>query len=72
MARTFCCDWSFGYYGFRYSVLLLDNDHATGSDEEICNKIIANAKLDDWKLGKSQVINDDVTIGQSYFTTACL
>ena len=53
-------------------MLLLDNDCTTCNDEEVSHKIIANAKLDDWKIGKSQVINDDVIIGQSYFATACL
>ena len=69
MWLIFCCfDWLIGYHGYRYSVLLLDNDGSVGNDEEICHKIIANAKLDGWKIGKSQVINNDVMISQSSFT----
>lgn len=45
--------------------MLLDNDSSVGNDEEICHKIIANAKLDGWKIGKSQVTNNDVIISQS-------
>ena len=37
---------------------------ALGNDEDICHKIIANAKLDGWKIGKSQVTNNDIIISQ--------
>lgn len=49
-------------------MLLLDSDVTGDSDEETCYKIIANARLDGWKTGKSQVITDDIIISQSYFT----
>ena len=62
-----CFDWLISYHAHRYSVLLLDND-AGGSNEEICHKIITNAKLDGWKTGKTQVINSDVIISQSHST----
>ena len=61
-----CFDWLIGYHGHRYSVLLLDNDNSVGNDEEICHKIITNAKLDGWKIGKSQVTNNDVITSQSH------
>ena len=67
MWLIFCCfDWLIGYHGHRYSVLLLDNDSSVSNDEDICLKIIANAKLDGWKIGKSQVTNNDFIISQSH------
>ena len=66
-----CFDWLISYHAYRYSVLLLEGDAASGNDEEICHKIIANAKLDGWKTGKTQVINNDVIISQSYCTISC-
>lgn len=49
-------------------MLLLNNDTTTDNDEEVCYKIIANAKLDGWKKGKSQVTSNDVIISESYHT----
>jgi len=43
-------------YGYRYAALLLGTEHTTkGTDEETCYKIIANARLDGWCTGKTQV-----------------
>ena len=51
-----CFDWLISNHTYRYSVLLLEGDTASGSDEETSHKIITNAKLDGWKTGKTQVI----------------
>jgi len=48
------------HYCYRYGALLLGTEHTIeGTDEEICYKIIANARLDGWCTGKSQVSYSD-------------
>jgi len=46
------------HHGDRYAALLFGTEHTTGgTDEETCYKIIANARLEGWCTGKTQVSN---------------